>query len=41
MNSKIIYAAMSADLIHHGHLNIINEANKYGNLIIGLLTLNK
>lgn len=29
---------MSADLIHHGHLNIIKEAAKYGKVTIGLLT---
>ena len=29
---------MSADLIHPGHLNIINEARKLGDVIIGLLT---
>ncbi len=29
---------MSADLIHPGHLNIIDEARKYGEVIIGLLT---
>ena len=29
---------MSADLIHHGHLNIIKEASKYGKVTIGLLT---
>ena len=29
---------MSADLIHPGHLNIINRASKLGDLIIGLLT---
>ena len=29
---------MSADLIHPGHLNIINRASKLGYLIIGLLT---
>lgn len=29
---------MSADLVHPGHLNIINEAKKYGEVIIGLLT---
>jgi len=32
------YVGMSADLIHPGHLNIINEAKKYGDVIIGLLT---
>ena len=35
---KIVYVAMSADLIHVGHLNIINTASKYGKVIIGLLT---
>ena len=29
---------MSADLIHPGHLNIINEARKLGDVIVGLLT---
>ncbi|BFT94820.1 MAG: phosphoenolpyruvate mutase [Minisyncoccus archaeiphilus] len=38
MNEKIVYVGMCADLIHHGHINIINEAKKYGNVVIGLLT---
>jgi phosphoenolpyruvate phosphomutase len=29
---------MSVDLIHPGHLNIINEASKYGEVVVGLLT---
>ena len=37
-NQKIVYVAMSADLIHPGHLNIINRASKFGNVTIGLLT---
>lgn len=37
-NSKTVYLGMSADLVHPGHLNIINEAAKYGRLTIGLLT---
>ena len=36
--TKTVYVALSADLIHPGHLNIINKASKLGNLIIGLLT---
>ncbi len=29
---------MVADLIHHGHINIIKEARKYGRVIVGLMT---
>ncbi|HEX7844803.1 MAG TPA: phosphoenolpyruvate mutase [Chitinophagaceae bacterium] len=35
---KIVYIGMSADLIHPGHLNVINEGKKLGRVIIGLLT---
>lgn len=35
---KKVYVGMSADLIHPGHLNIINEARKLGEVILGLLT---
>ncbi|XMB72274.1 phosphoenolpyruvate mutase [Mycoplasmatota bacterium WC30] len=35
---KKVYLAMSADIIHEGHIKIINEAKKYGEVIIGLLT---
>ena len=34
--TKTVYVAMSADLIHVGHLNIINIAAKYGKVTIGL-----
>jgi len=37
MNKKI-YVAMSADLIHPGHLNIIKKAAELGELTVGLLT---
>ena len=33
-----VYVGMSADMIHHGHINIINEAAKYGDVTVGLLT---
>lgn len=36
--NKQVYVGMSADLIHPGHLNIINEASKLGDVIVGLLT---
>ena len=35
---KKVYVGMSADLIHPGHLNIINKAAEYGELIVGVLT---
>lgn len=35
---KKVYVAMSADLIHPGHLNIIKNAAKYGEVIVGVLT---
>jgi len=37
MNKKV-YVGMSADLIHPGHLNIIKEASKLGDVIVGVLT---
>lgn len=35
---KKVYVAMSADLVHPGHLNILNQASNYGEVIVGLLT---
>ncbi|MDP2947692.1 MAG: adenylyltransferase/cytidyltransferase family protein, partial [Nanoarchaeota archaeon] len=35
---KIVYVGMSADLIHPGHLNVINHARNLGDVIVGLLT---
>ena len=35
---KIVYIGMSADLIHPGHLNIIDVGRKLGAITIGLLT---
>lgn len=36
--NKTVYVAMSADLIHPGHLNIIKRAKELGDVVIGLLT---
>ena len=37
-----VYIGMSADLLHPGHLNIIDNARKYagpdGEVVVGLLT---
>ncbi|WP_018127125.1 phosphoenolpyruvate mutase [Balneola vulgaris] len=37
MNKKV-YVGMSADLVHPGHLNIIEQAKKLGDVVVGLLT---
>lgn len=33
-----VYVGMCADLVHHGHVNIISEASKLGEVTVGLLT---
>lgn len=37
-NEKKVYVGMSADIIHPGHLNIIKEAAKLGQVTVGVLT---
>ena len=34
---KIVYVGMVGDFIHHGHITIIEEARKLGEVTIGLL----
>lgn len=36
---KTVYVSMIADLLHAGHINILKEASKYGEVTVGLLTL--
>lgn len=36
--AKKVYIAISADLLHPGHMNVIMEGRKLGDIIIGLLT---
>jgi len=43
MNKKestipLVYVGMAADFIHAGHIHLLKEASKYGNVIVGLLT---
>ena len=38
MKNKTVYVALSVDVLHHGHINLINHAKKYGKVIAGLLT---
>ena len=35
---KTVYTCFCTDVIHDGHLNIINEAKKYGSVVIGALS---
>ena len=33
-----VYLAMSADIIHHGHINVISKASRLGEVTVGVLT---
>lgn len=35
-----VYVGMTADVLHHGHINLIEAARKYGDVMVGLLTDN-
>jgi cytidyltransferase-like protein len=35
---SIVYVGMAADILHKGHINLLNEASKYGRVVVGLLT---
>jgi phosphoenolpyruvate mutase len=37
---KKVYVSLIADLLHAGHINVLDEAAKHGEVIVGLLTLN-
>ncbi len=37
-NKKIVYVGLSADILHEGHINILNKAKSLGYVIVGLLT---
>ena len=37
-NKKIIYVPLAVDILHSGHLNILNKAKKYGSVVVGLLS---
>lgn len=38
MKKNTVYVGLSADILHEGHVNILNTAAKYGTVIVGLLT---
>lgn len=33
-----VYIGMTVDILHHGHINIIEQARKYGDVVVGLLS---
>lgn len=33
-----VYVGMAADLLHHGHMNIIDVATNLGDVVVGVLT---
>ena len=37
MNKKV-YVSLIADLLHAGHIRVLKEAQKYGEIVVGLLT---
>ena len=36
--NKKVYVALSADLLHHGHINVLTKAAELGDITIGLMT---
>ncbi|MDA8720015.1 phosphoenolpyruvate mutase [bacterium] len=36
--NKTVYVALSADLLHHGHMNVLSKAAELGDITIGLMT---
>jgi phosphoenolpyruvate phosphomutase / 2-hydroxyethylphosphonate cytidylyltransferase len=38
MKKKIVYIGLAADILHEGHINILQTASKLGTVIVGLLT---
>ncbi len=38
MANRTVYVGMSADLIHPGHINLLERAAEHGDVVVGLLT---
>ncbi len=38
MSRQKVYVALSADILHHGHINIFYKASELGDITVGLLT---
>tara|TARA_Y100000590_G_scaffold464235_1_gene633189 strand:+ start:2492 stop:2929 length:438 start_codon:yes stop_codon:yes gene_type:complete len=38
LSRPIIFVPMAADFLHHGHINLLLKAKKYGKVVVGLMT---
>ena len=38
LSRPLVYIAMSADVIHSGHMNVLEAGRQYGDIVIGLLS---
>ena len=38
IKKPIVFVPMAADVLHHGHINILLKAKKLGNVVVGLMT---
>jgi len=38
MKKKIVYMALTADSIHHGHMKLLEKAREFGEITIGLMS---
>ena len=38
MKTTLVYVPMAADILHHGHINIIERARSLGPVVVGLLS---
>ena len=38
MEKKIVYIAIAADILHTGHINVINKGAELGEVVLGILS---
>lgn len=38
MKKNVVYVGLAADILHEGHINILNIAKNHGTVVVGLLT---
>ena len=38
IKKPIVFVPMAADILHHGHINILLKAKKLGSVVVGLMT---